>query len=163
MITKYVVDTNVLVHWLLKPDGLSAKIINSFTLELFTPSYAIEELTDHSKIWIQKNPRVNLNQFVDSLSAFMDIIYPPFDPKADDLANLLLKEVDPDDVPFLAVALMNCLLRELRVKIYEIDLGTSYLNFGRYSTAMADKFYSDVVILLLTKKCHTLTHMSVDG
>ncbi|MHB2037307.1 MAG: PIN domain-containing protein [Nitrososphaerales archaeon] len=107
MITKYVVDTNVLVHWLLKPDGLSAKIINSFTLELFTPSYAIEELTDHSKIWIQKNPRVNLNQFVDSLSAFMDIIYPPFDPKADDLANLLLKEVDPDDVPFLAVALMQ--------------------------------------------------------
>ncbi|MGI0092197.1 MAG: hypothetical protein ACREBS_10855 [Nitrososphaerales archaeon] len=54
MNTKYVVDTNVLVHWLLKPDGLSEKIINSFTLELFTPSYAIEELTTTLKYGLKR-------------------------------------------------------------------------------------------------------------
>ncbi len=54
MQTRYVVDTNIIVQWLLKPDGLAGKIIKSSELELFTPNKAIDELWENSKDWIGK-------------------------------------------------------------------------------------------------------------
>jgi len=103
--TRYVVDTNVLVHWLLKPDGLAARIINSSLLELFTPSAAIDELFEHSDEWARKKPRANLAQFVSIISTFMDVVNPPYDSPSERYSRELLSSVDPKDIPFLTVAL----------------------------------------------------------
>jgi hypothetical protein len=35
--TRYVVDTTIIVSWLLDPDKLTGRIVRSLELELFTP------------------------------------------------------------------------------------------------------------------------------
>ena len=106
MKTKYVVDTNVLVHWLLKPDGLAARIINSFMLDLFTPEYAIEELTRNENQWSKKRP-IKLDLFVDAISTFMEVVPPTEDFVTKMAASALMANKDPKDAPFLMVALMK--------------------------------------------------------
>ena len=104
MNTKYVVDTNVLVHWLLRPEGLAAKIVGSLLLELFIPFEAIHELQDHAIEWNKKNPNIDLRDFIGGISSFVDIVYPPYDFECFQAASQMLGAKDPDDIPFLTVA-----------------------------------------------------------
>jgi predicted nucleic acid-binding protein len=71
--TKYVVDTNVIVAWLLKPDGLSGKIIRSLELELHTPYKTIDELWRNKSEWDRKNSHVDLARFVNQLEYYVHV------------------------------------------------------------------------------------------
>jgi predicted nucleic acid-binding protein len=105
---RYTVDTNVLVHWLLNSESLAAKIIRSFQLDLFIPQKAVEELWKHRDLWSHKNPEVDLQDFVDSIGFFIEIIPSSvFDKRLLESANLAMKKIDPDDVDFVVVALME--------------------------------------------------------
>ncbi|MDG6929226.1 MAG: hypothetical protein JRN29_04165 [Nitrososphaerota archaeon] len=54
MQTKYVVDTTIIVSWLLDPDNLTAKIVRSLELKLFTPYKSVSELRKHQKDWTRR-------------------------------------------------------------------------------------------------------------
>lgn len=105
MKTKYVVDTNVLVHWLLRPNELAGQIINSYTLELFTPIQALDELTDHKDTWLQKSPDISFTQFGGAIAQFIDIVVPPYNIEAEKTATALIGKIDPKDIPFLTLAI----------------------------------------------------------
>jgi predicted nucleic acid-binding protein len=101
----YVVDTNVLVHWLLKPDSLAARIINSLMLDLFTPTVALSELIEHRSEWTAKNPDVAVDDFTTAISSFVQIVRTPVDARFTSRAEILIGYKDTEDVPFLALAL----------------------------------------------------------
>ena len=104
---RYVVDTNVLVHWLLKPYGLAAKLIRSLELELFTPYKAVDELWERRTLWSKKQPRVSLNDFIGAVDYYVKILYPPYDPHAIERSRQEMAAVDQEDVDFVTVALMK--------------------------------------------------------
>jgi predicted nucleic acid-binding protein len=103
---KYVVDTNVIVQRLLKPDGLAAKIIESQQLELYAPHEMVDELWEHRSEWLKKNVDVDLRTFTDTLGYYVKIVHPPYDVEAVRIAKQKMGKVDPDDVAFLATAIM---------------------------------------------------------
>jgi predicted nucleic acid-binding protein len=103
--TDYVVDTNVLVQWLLNPAGLTGSIIRSLELQLFTPYQAIGELWEHKRDWSRKNPIVNLSDFTSAMEYYVQIVYPPFDPNAMKAAKSIMDPRDPGDTEFLALAI----------------------------------------------------------
>ncbi len=107
MQTRYVVDTNIIVQWLLKPDGLAGKIIKSSELELFTPYKAIDELWENSKDWVGKKIDIDLKQFTSALGAYIVIVDPPYNGQAMRKALSVIEPIDPEDVEFLAVAMMK--------------------------------------------------------
>lgn len=107
MQTRYVVDTNIIVQWLLKPDGLAGKIIKSSELELFTPNKAIDELWENSKDWIGKKIDIDLKQFTSALCEYIVIVDPPYDGQAMRKARSVIEPIDPEDVEFLAVAMIK--------------------------------------------------------
>lgn len=104
---RYVVDTNVITHWLLKPDGLSAKIIRSLELELFTSFKAVDELWRHRSDWSKKLVGVDVGKFVDSISYYVKVVPVPEDSAEMTKAREVMGDIDPEDVEFLALALVE--------------------------------------------------------
>ncbi len=104
--TRYVVDTNVIVAWLLKPDGLSGKIIRSLELELCTPHKAIEELWKNRSEWSKKNPRIELTRFIDELEYYVDVRPVDFSSSYALEAKRVMGGIDLEDSEFLALAIM---------------------------------------------------------
>ena len=128
--TKYVVDTNVMVAWLLKPDGLSGKIIRSLELELYTPYKTIDELWRNKSEWDRKNSRVDLARFVDQLEYYIHVQRVDSNSPHMFEARNLMRSVDPDDSEFVALAIMlevpiwsydPHLRRQRRVKVVDSD------------------------------------------
>lgn len=103
---RYVVDTNVIVAWLLKPDGLSGKIVRSLELELYTPYKAIDELWENRAQWDKKNPDVDLARFIDQLQYFIHV--QPIGSDSPHMAEAmkLIGGIDVDDIEFLALAML---------------------------------------------------------
>lgn len=128
--TRYVIDTNVIVAWLLKPDGLSGKIIRSLELELYTPYMAIDELWKHKSEWDKKNSRVDPARFIDQLAYYIHV--QSIDSNSPHMleARNLMRGIDPEDSEFVALAIMlelpiwsydPHLRRQNRVKVVASD------------------------------------------
>ncbi len=104
--TRYVADTNVIVAWLLKPDGLSGKIITSLELELYTPYKAVEELWKNRSEWSKKNPRIELSRFIDELQDYVDVRPVDFNSSYALEAKKVMGGIDSEDSEFVALAIM---------------------------------------------------------
>ena len=112
---RYVIDTTVIVAWLLKPNGLSGRIVRSLELELYTPYKAVDELWSHKSEWSRKNPNIDLHKFVDQLQYYLRIQYLKRDSPYLIEAEKMMKQIDPDDAEFVALAL------ELDAPIWSYD------------------------------------------
>ncbi len=104
---RYVVDTNVLVAWLLHPSGLAAKIIRSMELQLYSPYKAISELWEHRNEWVGKKPKVNLREFTEALGYYVTIVPVDRMSREMDVARSVMDPTDPDDSEFFALALLE--------------------------------------------------------
>lgn len=105
MQTRYVVDTTIIVSWLLNPDKLTGKIVRSLELELFTPYKTISELWKHQKEWIRRRPTFDLQQFTDSIGYYVTIEMLAQDSEEMKEAKAIMEQIDPDDAEFVALAL----------------------------------------------------------
>ena len=103
--TKFVVDTTVLVAALIKPDGLSGKIVRSLELDLYSPHKAIDELWKNSSGWSSKNPSVSLGKFVENLQYFLKLQNVDPNSLQASEAKRIMDPIDPDDTEFIALAL----------------------------------------------------------
>jgi predicted nucleic acid-binding protein len=105
--TRYVVDTTVLVSWLLDPNKLTGKIVRSLELELFTPYKTVSELSKHSYDWSRRRPGLDLEEFTDAIRSFVQIItLLPDSPEMRE-ARTIMGPIDPDDSEFVALALIT--------------------------------------------------------
>ncbi len=123
---RYVVDTNVLVAWLLHPSGLTSKIIGSMELQLYSPSKAVSELWEHRNEWAGKRPKVNLREFTEALGYYVTIVPVDRMSREMDVARSVMDPIDPDDSEFFALALLenadiwsydNDFQRQSRIKV----------------------------------------------
>ena len=123
-----VVDTNVIISALLR-DGLTRKILLLAPFEMYTVPFTKQEIENHKGELLHKS---GLDE--DAFSHLLDLIFAkinvvdreilePFRKRADEI----LKDIDPNDAPFLALAMaLNCPLwsndRDLKkqrvVKVY---------------------------------------------
>ena len=103
---RYVVDTNVIVAWLLKPNGLSGKIIRSLELELYTPYKAIGELWKNRPEWDKRNPNIDLARFIDQLRYYIHVQHVDQNSPHMVAAKNLMNSIDPNDADFVALALV---------------------------------------------------------
>lgn len=102
---RYVVDTTVLVAWLLKPNGLTGKIVRSLEFELYTPSKSVDELFKHKEEWSGKNPDVDFGRFVEQLEQFVRITEVDQHSSLTVEAKNIMGRIDPDDAEFVALAM----------------------------------------------------------
>ncbi len=116
--TRYVVDTNVIVAWLLKPDGLSGKIIRSLEFELYTPYKAVEELWKHKAEWDKRSARVDPAKFIDQLGYYIHVETIDSDSAPMVEAKNLMSGINLADSEFVALAI----LRGLRIWSYDPHL-----------------------------------------
>jgi predicted nucleic acid-binding protein len=103
---RYVLDTNVIIQMLLSPDGLASKIIRSMELDLSTPYEAVDELWEHRDDWSKKTD-VSLEEFTSALGYYVKLVYPPYDREALFVASSAMEQIDADDAPFVALALVE--------------------------------------------------------
>ena len=105
MQTRYVVDTTILVSWLLNPDKLTGKIVRSLELELLTPYKTVNELWKHQRDWIRRRPNLKLEEFTDAIGYYVSLEM--VDEGSGELkeAHAIMDAVDRDDVEFLALAI----------------------------------------------------------
>jgi predicted nucleic acid-binding protein len=103
---RYVVDTTVLAAWLLKPDGLTGKIIRSLELELYAPYKSVDELWEHKVEWSSRNPDIDITRFVDQLGVYVSIKNVDQGSQWMTEALSIMREIDPDDAEFVGLALM---------------------------------------------------------
>ena len=115
MQTKYVVDTTVIVSWLLAPHGLTAKIVRSMDLELFTPYKAVSELWEHQEDWSKRRPTLDLQTFSDSIGYYVQIEM--VDQSSSEMreARVVMNKIDLEDSEFVALAL------KLKIPIWSRD------------------------------------------
>lgn len=50
---------------------------------------------------------MDLSQFINAISQFVEVVYPPYDLNAEGAAKEMLQVIDPADIPFLTIALMK--------------------------------------------------------
>jgi predicted nucleic acid-binding protein len=101
----YVVDTTVLVSWLLTPSQLTGKIVRSLELQLFTPYKAVDELLRHRNEWSARRTTTDFVEFLDALRYYVNVIH--VDPmwKECKRAIEVMGPIDPNDSEFLSLAL----------------------------------------------------------
>ncbi len=109
------VDTTLIVSWLLSPDKLTAKIVRSLELELFTPYKTISELWEHRLDWLRRRPTFDLQRFSDGIGHYITQVPVEQDTAEMKEAKSLMEKIDPDDSEFLALAL------KLNVPIWSHD------------------------------------------
>lgn len=105
MQTAYVVDTTVLVSWLLNPNKLTGKIVRSLELELYTPYKAVSELWKHQSDWRRRKPSINLHEFLNAIQYYIRVVMVDLDSQEAKRARAIMNTIDPDDSEFLALAL----------------------------------------------------------
>jgi predicted nucleic acid-binding protein len=105
--TRYVVDTTVLISWLLDPNKLTGKIVRSLELELFTPYKTVSELSEHRYDWSRRRPSLDLEEFTDAIRSLCPDNHtgPRFIRDAE--ARTIMGQIDPDDSEFVALALVT--------------------------------------------------------
>jgi predicted nucleic acid-binding protein len=101
---KLVVDTNVIVAWLLKPSGLSARIIRSLALDLHTPYKSTEEIWNHRSEWSQRSPGFSTARFIELMRRYMRVEFVERNSWYDEAARIM-SAIDPSDTEFFALAL----------------------------------------------------------
>jgi len=115
METTYVVDTTILVSWLLTPSRLTGKIVRSLELQLFTPYKAIDELLRHRNEWSARRPTTDFVEFIDALRYYVNVIH--VDPVWSECKKAIevMDPIDPNDSEFLSLAL------RLRIPVWSHD------------------------------------------
>jgi predicted nucleic acid-binding protein len=103
--TTYVVDTTILVSWLLDPDKLTGKIVRSLDLELHTPYMAVSELWKHRDDWSRRKPSIDLQQFTSAIGYYVNVVQPDQYAQEMSEAKAVMGRIDPDDSEFVALAL----------------------------------------------------------
>jgi len=103
--TRYVVDTTVLVSWLLDPNKLTGRIVRSLELELHTPYQSVSELWKHRDDWSKKRPGLDLPVFTDSIGRYVSVEMVERGSKEMNEARSVMEKIDPDDVEFDALAI----------------------------------------------------------
>jgi predicted nucleic acid-binding protein len=104
--TRYVVDTTVLVSWLLDPNKLTGKIVRSLELELFTPYKTVSELSKHRYDWSRRRSDFDLEEFTDAIGSYVEIITVITDSSEMWETRTIMGPIDPDDSEFVALALI---------------------------------------------------------
>lgn len=95
----WVLDTNVVVSGFLNPDGASARLLAAFFNRRLRLAYDNRMLAEYAEVLARPEFGLNRNDwhgFVMFLRATGDRISPP---------TVILKLPDPDDLPFIEVAL----------------------------------------------------------
>jgi predicted nucleic acid-binding protein len=103
--TRYVVDTTIIVAWLLNPNNLTGKIVRSLELELFMPYMAVNELWEHRDEWTKKKPSLDLKDFTDGIGYYIRTIMIGQNSHEMVEAKRVMDKIDPDDSEFVALAL----------------------------------------------------------
>ncbi len=104
---RFVVDTSVLSQWLMSPNGFTSSVFRSLELELVTPYKAIDEIWEHQNEWIRKRTPVEVRRFVDELSFYVRIAYVDRSSDAYLSADAVMRDIDPEDSEFVALALQE--------------------------------------------------------
>jgi predicted nucleic acid-binding protein len=102
--TRYVVDTTILVSWLLDPNKLTGKIVKSLELELHTPYQSVSELWKHRDDWSKRRPGLDLLAFADSIGHYVGVETVEKGSREMNEARFAMGRIDPDDVEFVALA-----------------------------------------------------------
>ena len=105
MQTRYVVDTTILVSWLLDPNKLTGRIVGSLELELYTPYQSVSELWKHRDDWSKRRPGVDLPAFTDGIGHYVGVEMVERDSKEMGEARSVMGKIDPDDAEFVALAI----------------------------------------------------------
>ncbi len=105
MQTRYVVDTTILVSWLLNPNKLTGRIVRSLELDLHTPYQSVSELWKHRDEWSERRPWLDLPAFTDSIGHYVGVEMLEQDSKEMDEARSVMARIDPDDAEFVALAI----------------------------------------------------------
>ncbi|NOR47985.1 MAG: putative toxin-antitoxin system toxin component, PIN family [Methanosarcinaceae archaeon] len=131
---RLVIDTNIIISALISNSVRRSVLMNS-DFELITPEYTYAEIMNHSEL-IKKKAKLTS----EDLQYIMDILFSritiyPNDEYADcyPMAQEIMKDIDPDDAPFLALAMKTKVdgiwsedkgfMRQSRVKVYRtVDL-----------------------------------------
>lgn len=111
----YVVDTSVLVSFMLNPNGLCSKIIKSLALTLYTPHQAIDEIWRHKFEWFRKRPFLSLTDFVKNLGYYVIVVNVNRYSNEYLVAFQAMKNIDPNDAEFVSLAL------ELKAPVWSED------------------------------------------
>jgi predicted nucleic acid-binding protein len=111
----YVVDTTELISFMLNRNGLAGRIIGSLVLNLFTPYMAIDEIWKHREEWFRRKPALSLDDFIDTLNRYIKIVHVDRNSNEFTLAYEWMKNIDLNDVEFLALAL------KLKIPIWSED------------------------------------------
>ncbi|MCL7474515.1 MAG: putative toxin-antitoxin system toxin component, PIN family [ANME-2 cluster archaeon] len=103
---RLVIDTNIIISSLISNSTRRYILINS-NIEFITPEYSLTEISNHSDI-IKKKSKLtskDIQYVMDTL--FSRITIYPKDEYSDyyGQAKDIMKDIDPDDTPFLALAL----------------------------------------------------------
>jgi predicted nucleic acid-binding protein len=103
---RLIIDSNCLFSALIK-DSVSRKIIFNPEVELFAPDHIMSEIGKYYDLLLRKS-KLSLNEFevvFEGLFHQIEIISHddilPYYPKA----QHIMKDIDPDDAPFIALAL----------------------------------------------------------
>ena len=105
MQTRYVVDTTILVSWLLDPNKLTGMIVRSLELELYAPYQSVSELWKHRDDWSKRRPSVDLPAFTDSIGHYVGVEMVERGSKEMSEARSVMGKIDPDDAEFVALAI----------------------------------------------------------
>ena len=107
---RFIVDTNVVFSALIK-DSATRKLIHLPGMEYYTPEFAHIEIENH-KEEIRKKSRMDEGEFDILLDSILSqIIVSPIEEYKAEIkeAYQIMKDIDPDDTPFLALAInLNC-------------------------------------------------------
>jgi predicted nucleic acid-binding protein len=105
--TKYVVDTTILVSWLLDPGKLTGKIVKSLELELSTPYKGVDELWEHRTEWTKRRPDFDFQAFTDQIGYYVRTAMPKEYAHKMPEAKSIMDPMDPEDTEFLALAMAH--------------------------------------------------------
>ncbi len=102
-----VVDTNIIISALLK-DGLTRRILLLSPFDMYTVVCAQEEIEAHRAELLRKSKLTdeNLSYLLKFIFDKMDLVSPEEIQPFRDYAIEIMKEIDIDDAPFLAAAMM---------------------------------------------------------
>ncbi|MFH1325427.1 MAG: PIN domain-containing protein [archaeon] len=103
---KIVIDTNILMSALIK-DSITRKMIINPEFEFYYPKVSLEELNNHGRLILSKS-KLDKQEYKNLLKKLLDnVVLVPTEHFYNNLdeAIKIMKDVDINDVPFLACAI----------------------------------------------------------